>query len=280
MSASRVISILFVPAVAGCGPHAVSLGGGSSTTSAELDASSTMDAESDGPPSTFLPEHDAGGTFECSTHAQDCPAGHKCTPWASMGGGVDATRCVPIVPDPDQPGEACTVLRGSTDGEDTCDLGSWCMRVDPVTSIGTCFEFCVGDWGSEACPDPGTYCGGGYRDFPVCTESCCPAEQTCPEGEACYPVAHDFTCGAVWEPAGYAEDCEYVNACERGLYCANPDDSSDCSDAVAGCCLPFCRVGSNDCLAFSFALTCVPWFDGSAQSPGQDAIGRCVETQG
>lgn len=242
-------------------------------------ASTTAD-EPSGPPSSFLTEHDAGSDHECSTLRQDCPAGHKCAAWASMGGVPDATRCVPIAPTPDQPGDSCTVLGSPNSGEDSCDLGSWCMRVDPDTGLGTCFEFCSGDWSSLTCPDPDTYCAGGYRDFPVCTESCCPVEQTCPEGEGCFPVADDFTCGAPWNPGVYGDGCEFVNECERGLFCGDPQNSSDCADGAAGCCLPFCRLGSNDCLAYSFELSCEPWFEALDGSPGHASIGHCVEVVG
>ena len=73
----------------------------------------------------------------CSTFAQDCPPGFKCMPWASDGGNSwNATRCVPIAPDPNAPGEPCTVEGSGVSGLDDCDGTSMCWDVDPDTLEG------------------------------------------------------------------------------------------------------------------------------------------------
>ena len=79
----------------------------------------------------------------CSTFAQDCPPGFKCMPWASDGGNSwNATRCVPIAPDPNAPGEPCTVEGSGVSGLDDCDGISMCWEVDPDAVEGHCVSIC------------------------------------------------------------------------------------------------------------------------------------------
>lgn len=153
----------------------------STSTSSLLDSSSGSTgaegaASEDDGGCGFLCDPDGGSRFlECDIWDQDCPRGEKCTPWVSDGGSSwNAMRCVPVAPDPDEPGEPCTKK-----GEfDSCALGSICWDIDAKTGEGTCVSHCVGsDLDDPSCPAM-TACtpffedGAAYPEFEhvgVCT---------------------------------------------------------------------------------------------------------------
>ena len=236
--------------------------------------------DADEPPSNFLLEPDGGGvSYECSFLAQDCPPGEKCNAWANDGGGAwNATKCVPVVPDPDEPGEPCTVEGSGTSGIDTCELGAMCWDVDPKTNEGTCVAFCQGDEANPICEDPDTQCEG--RDILLCLPLCCPLEQNCPAGHACYPINEDFSCGpdASGDLGAFGDPCEFINVCDPGLMCLDAGSvppGLPCEGA-SGCCTAFCALGSDSCSELHPALECVPWFEDGAAPPGFELTGACV----
>ena len=255
-------------------------GGGTTTTGAPDPVEPASDAtaggdSTTGPPSVFLGHPDFGGEHECSVLVQDCPAGMKCMMYASQGGTWDSFGCFPIEPDPDAIGEPCTVVDRGTSGLDSCEVGAMCWDVDPETLEGECVAYCTGSWAELYCEDPADLCASGR--FPICLPTCCPVEQDCPEGQACYPVGQDFTCSPNAAPdAVYGDGCEFLNVCPPGTFCANPEIGLDCEDGAAGCCMPFCTLGSDDCAEYNPAYECVPWYDGAATPPGYEQTGHCV----
>ena len=240
------------------------------------ESSSGGDDEGD-PPSAFIENPDGGGvSFECDLWTQDCPAGHKCNAWANDGGGAwNATRCFPVDPDPDSAGEPCTVQESGVSGIDSCDVGALCWDVDPTTNEGTCVEYCTGDDANPICLDPEMQCGGP-RDFPLCLPTCCPLEQDCPQGQACYAINHDFACApdVSGEMGGFGDTCEFVNVCDPGLLCLGAAAITECDGA--GCCTLLCEVGFEGCSDLQPGLECVPWYAADAAPPGLEHVGVCV----
>ncbi|MCX4239962.1 ribulose phosphate epimerase [Paraliomyxa miuraensis] len=279
--------------MAACGPSSPSVGaGGASTSEAPSDTSSggaggsntstpvEPDASSDGstgdPPILFLVEPDGGGvSYECDFLLQDCPAGTKCNIWSNDGGSAwNATKCVPIAPDPDEVGEPCTVEGSGTSGLDTCVLGAVCWDVDPETLEGVCVAYCQGDASNPYCADPETTCEG--RDILLCLPVCCPLEQNCVEGQGCYAIHDSFSCApdASGDLGAFGDPCEYINACDPGLVCLGAS-WLPCEGAV-GCCTTFCFVGSSACSELDPTMECVPWFEEGAAPPGFEHTGACV----
>jgi hypothetical protein len=243
------------------------------------------DGDGDGGPpdnSGFIQPPDGGGmTYECDLWAQDCPAGEKCNVWANDGGGAwNATKCVPIDPDADEAGEPCTVVDNGVSGLDSCVLGAMCWDVDPGTNEGVCVAFCVGPAANPTCADPSMMCNNG-REFALCLPSCCPLLQDCHEGEACYPVNDTFWCvpDAGGEQGEFGDECEFLNVCDPGLFCANPDSVPGCHSAI-GCCSQFCYLAdpnaSASCAGADGGQECVPWFEDGQAPPGEEDLGACV----
>jgi hypothetical protein len=218
-------------------------------------------------------------SYECDLWAQDCPPGFKCNVWANDGGGAwNATACFPIPPDPDEAGEPCTVEGSGTSGMDTCELGAMCWDVDPETNEGFCVEYCQGEEANPFCEDPQMQCVG--RDFHICVPLCCPLEQDCPEGQACYPINDEFSCApdASGDLGAFGDPCEFINVCDPGLACLDASVAPPglpCEGA-AGCCTAFCVAGSSWCSELDPAMDCVPWYEEGQAPPGFEHTGICV----
>jgi hypothetical protein len=235
------------------------------------------------PPSNFVENPDGGGaSFECDPFVQNCPAGQKCMYWANDGGGSwNATRCSDIAPDADEVGEPCTVEGSGTSGIDSCELGAMCWDVDPETNEGTCVDLCSGSESEPFCPNPSTICAG--RGPFLCLPTCCPIEQDCPEGQACYPINDTFSCApdASGEQGGYGDPCEFINVCDPGMLCLGASTlppGLPCEGA-AGCCTAFCETDTTSCSLLDPALECASWYDEGTAPPGLELIGACVLPQ-
>lgn len=163
------------------------------TTSVDDDATTADDTAGGG----FIYGSPDGGPspFECDIFDQDCPEGEKCTAWGSSGGAWNATRCVPVVDNPGQPGDDCTVEGSAVSGVDDCDIGSMCWNVDSETNMGRCIALCIGDAANPMCADPDATCSiTNDGSLVLCLLSCDPVLQDCSEGEGCYPVDDAFVC--------------------------------------------------------------------------------------
>ncbi len=144
----------------------------------------------------FYGAPDAGSPIECDLHAQDCPLGEKCMPWANDGGPThNATRCSPVDPEPNSIGDPCIVEGNALSGIDSCVLGAMCMGVDPMTNEGTCVELCGGTPGSGTCQAPGVECTPlSDLPIPLCLVACDPMASQCPAGFTCSATGEVFAC--------------------------------------------------------------------------------------
>ncbi len=231
-----------------------------------------------GIPPGFLVEPDLYGTNECSRWDQNCPPGHKCAPWANDGGNAwNALRCVPVASDPDGAGEPCTVEGSGVTGIDSCDAQSMCFDVDENLE-GTCYPQCVGSESNPHCSQPDHVCminGDGL--LTLCVPTCNPLLSDCGADASCVPAGNVFTCApdASGPDDGAAGDsCEFVNACDPGLLCADADRVGSCSPGSVGCCTPVCDVSADDCPP---PQSCVPWFEPATAPFGQENVGVCLE---
>ncbi|MCX4244387.1 ribulose phosphate epimerase [Paraliomyxa miuraensis] len=230
--------------------------------------------------SNFLSNPDAGGdSYQCDPYTQNCPPGQKCMYWANDGGSSwNATRCTDIAPDAGDVGEPCTVEGSGTSGIDTCVVGAMCWNVDPDTNEGTCAEMCTGSETEPFCSDPGMICSG--RGPYLCLPTCCPIEQDCPEGQACYPVQDTFFCApdASGDAGAFGDSCEFINVCNAGLMCLGSSSlppGYPC-EAAAGCCTAMCELGHDECNLLDPALECVAWYEPGRAPPGYEFVGVCV----
>jgi hypothetical protein len=249
----------------------------SSTTSVE--SSSTGEASSsDDSPLLDLPSDDG----ECNTYDQDCPDGEKCNAYADDGGGSwNALGCFPVDPMPDAPGEPCTVVNNGVSGLDSCELGAMCWNADPETNIGTCVANCQGSAADPVCADPTTFCViENEGSLNLCLPMCDPLVQDCTDGEACYPIDDYFVCApdASGGMGFYGQECNFINVCQPGLYCAPPELVPDCAGGF-GCCSPFCDVSdplsSAACPGSADGQECVPWYAEGEAPPGFEDVGAC-----
>jgi len=233
----------------------------------------------------FLIEPDGGGgvAFECDIWAQDCDEGEKCMPWANDGGNAwNATRCTPLDPNPAQVGDPCTVEGSGVSGIDNCALSSMCWNVDPETNEGTCVEFCSGSEANPVCEDPGTSCSIlNEGALILCLPNCDPLLQDCADGEGCYVTNDTFSCvpDAGGEMGAFGEGCEFLNVCDPGLFCANPDGVPNCQGSI-GCCSEFCDLTAPDpdamCTGAAGGQMCTPWYEEGQAPPGYEDVGACV----
>lgn len=112
--------------------------------------------------------------------------------------------------------------------------------------------------------------------FPICD----PLVQNCYEGSGCYPIIDAFGCAPdVSGRNGVAGDpCEFVNVCDLGLFCANPELVPGCTGA--SCCTPYCNVDAPDeCEVQLPGTVCTPWFDsdeGSVACVPTGTVGFCA----
>lgn len=222
---------------------------------------------------------DGGGvSFECDVFEQDCRRGEKCTAWANDGGNSwNATKCVPVQPDPDGPGETCTVVGSGVSGVDSCDLGSMCFYVDAETNVGRCVELCTGSEAEPVCGDGFVCSVSNAGSLNLCIESCDPLLQDCPDGEGCHPFGESFTClPTTEEPGGQGAPCEFLASCQPGLFCIDALQLPACD--AAGCCTPFCSLDGDpslDCPDFP-TTSCQPAYDEGLAPPGYENLGYCA----
>lgn len=218
---------------------------------------------------------------ECDMFAQDCPSGEKCMPWADDGGVAwNATRCVPIDDSPVQPGDECQVEGSGVSGIDNCELGAMCWNVDSETNTGTCAPMCTGDEANPLCEDQNTTCVNVNEGAIVlCLPLCDPLLQDCSAGQACYAINDDYTCvpDASGEMGLFGDPCEYINACDPGLFCAVAGNVPNCVGAQ-GCCSEFCDLdapeGNAQCSGEASGQECAAL--SSDPQPGFEAVGGCL----
>lgn len=152
------------------------------------DPDNDPDTTETGITSGFITDPDGGGvSIECSIWDQDCAKGEKCGPWANDGGDQhNATRCVPVAPDPMQPGEPCTAEGSGVSGIDDCALGVLCYDVWEDTLEGTCVAMCGGSENAPDCPF-GSWCSISNDGV----LALCLPDELCIEDEVCQCMCGD-----------------------------------------------------------------------------------------
>ena len=259
-----------------------SMGDTEGTTGAATSMGATSDATGmvDTTGGFIVPPDGGDGGDECDNWAQDCPDGEKCAAWANNGGNAwNATKCVAVVEDADQPGDACTVEGSAVSGLDSCDLGAMCWDVDPNTMQGTCVALCTGSPDAPVCDSEFSCFVSNEGILNLCLPICDPLAQDCPGDDLCIPNPQGqtaFSCvlDASGDEGQAFDPCEFINACDPGLFCANPVNAGECDAQAIGCCLPFCDLampapcpGANQ--------ECLAWFEMGTAPPGLETVGFC-----
>jgi hypothetical protein len=244
---------------------------------------STTDATTSSTGSTgyefIKPTDDGTGTKECDQWIQNCPEGQKCMPVSLDGDNAwESLKCVPIVPNPDGLGDPCMVFGGGVSGEDTCDEHMMCWHLDFETGIGQCVGQCKGSPDNPTCDDPKTNCLIAAEGvLTLCIDYYCdPLLQDCPNADLCVANPMDpngFICVSGEEGQTF-DPCEYANACDPGLICADPLSAEECDPQAPGCCLPFCDLGAPPSCPGN-GQECLPWFDVGQAPPGYENVGTC-----
>jgi len=257
-------------------------GDGGTGSDGGSDSATNNESSDSGDGGAFIEELD-GGSGDCDIWAQDCPDGEKCAPWASNHDYWDATKCVPLDPNPKQPGDPCTIEESLASGVDDCDVASMCFPMDisdTETLQGVCVAFCTGSPQEPACEDPTTACGI-YNDgvLPLCLPRCDPLLQDCPEGQGCYIGPETFNCAWDGSEPGMGDPgdpCEFVNVCHPGLCCINADSVAGCQGSL-GCCSPFCdTTAPNTCPGMADGEECVPYWAEGEGPPEYEHVGVCA----
>ncbi len=228
----------------------------------------------------FLVEPDLSDPDACNQWAQNCPPGEKCGLWASDGSNSwSGLRCSPVVPNPDRPGEPCTVEGSVGSGIDSCDAHSMCFDVDENLE-GVCYARCVGSEYAPICNRPDEVCPlAGDGLLALCRPTCDPLLGDCAVGQSCVPYDTSFFCvpDASGPDTGASGDpCEYENACDPGLVCIDATQVVTCASDTPRCCTPICDWSADNCPS---PLSCRPWFEPPAAPPGYENVGVCVEPQ-
>lgn len=242
-------------------------GTGSSTAGSSTTAADTGTSD----PTT------GGGEIDCDPSAQDCAEGDKCTAYAKMMVDTwDANKCVPVTGD-GVAGDPCTVDGGIATGIDDCAKGYICLNQKDDGTEGYCVEFCTPEM---ACPN--TSGGAGYclvaneGVLPICLDLCDPLTQDCPGLGACYVGDNNYICygpDPVDTDGLEGAECNFLNACAKGLNCNEASTVDGCMTDQYGCCNPFCALDeANPCTA---PEVCTAVY-GEMQPPGYENVGLCA----
>ena len=143
--------------------------------------------------------------------------------------------------------------------------------------------FCQGSEAAPFCEDPFANCAlAGDGVLILCLPGCYPLLQDCPNDDVCIPdpSGDGFVCvlDASGDMGVAGDTCEYLNACDPGLFCANADVVAGCMGAQ-GCCAPFCDLNDPNASANCPGAPveeCVPWYE-MGMGPSELAnVGVCV----
>ncbi|MCB9701041.1 MAG: hypothetical protein H6711_04055 [Myxococcales bacterium] len=219
----------------------------------------------------------SGGAEQCDTFTQECPPCQKCTAWSDDGfGGWNTHRCVPLVPDPKQALEPCTVQGSYNSGLDECDEGLMCWNVDE-SNAGYCVALCAGSPEEPLCPYPGECMIFADGVAPKCFPACDPLLQDCPGEDVCYYIHDAWLCtqDVSGPDAGVDGDpCDWENACDPGLLCAEGNSVPGCEGFK--CCATICDLDlPNTCPLKAQGAECVPFYAMGEAPPGKENVGFC-----
>ncbi|HEY8378781.1 MAG TPA: hypothetical protein VIK91_19955 [Nannocystis sp.] len=293
--ASLGSSIVLGVILAGCSSDpkpAVSGSDGTSTTEAGTTSGTgtttgATTSTTTGAPTTSTTEPTTGDTGGiggmCNLFLQDCPPDQKCTAY-SLDGSIfpNGTRCVPVDPNPVGPGDDCVVPGEFGDGIDNCGKGSLCLDIEH-DGMATCVPYCLGSMDDPVCPGANDKCAFLFEPtVPVCFTSCDPLLQNCAPGETCVPNeavlgAPYFVCmPRVYPeiPGQYGDSCLALSGCDPGNLCIFAENVPGCTGTY--CCSVWCDLQDVEpCAQYDPTLSCVPWFEPGAATPGYENVGIC-----
>jgi hypothetical protein len=223
-----------------------------------------------------------GGTKECDQWNQDCPDGEKCMPYSGDGDNAwESLKCTPVMENANGVGEGCTVEGSGVSGIDSCEKGAMCWNVDPETGMGVCVSMCIGTPDQPECADSETSCFNSNDGvLTLCLAKCDPLLQDCEGDDLCIYNPQDssaFVCvlDASGEEGQEFDVCEYINACDKGFFCANPALAKECDPMSGGCCLAWCDLSVMPAECKGEGQSCLPWFEDGQAPPGLEQVGVC-----
>ncbi|WP_271994512.1 ribulose phosphate epimerase [Nannocystis radixulma] len=229
--------------------------------------------------SFITPPDGGGGTKECDQWTQDCPDGQKCMPYSGDGDNAwESLKCTPVMENAGQVGDPCTVEGSGVSGIDNCSEGMMCW--DVTEGVGVCVALCIGSPDAPDCAEPMTSClisNDGV--LTLCLPFCDPLLQDCPGDDLCIPNPQSpdaFLCvlDASGEEGQEFDACEYINACDKGLTCANPQVAAECDASAIGCCIPFCDTTEMG-VCTGQGSECLAWYEAGMAPPGFENVGYC-----
>lgn len=212
---------------------------------------------------------------ECDTWTQNCPEGQKCVSYGDEA--WEGTTCVPVVPDPGQPGDPCVIFDHGLSGVDTCDAGSTCWFLYIGKGLeGRCISNCTGSPGEPACADPNGFCSWlSDNEFSpnLCFRTCNPLAPDCAGDDLCIPFEYPidtFFCAppgpGTAKPLGAMCDTSAAD-CEPGMFCGYT-----CDPGLL-CCTAFCDLNAPVCPAST--PQCLPWYAPGEAPPEFVNVGAC-----
>lgn len=214
----------------------------------------------------------------CDLWQQDCPEGQKCVPYGTNGGNYNDVKCVPLDPQPLQPGEPCLQTFNSVD---QCDEGSSCFGYDEQTGLGTCIAMCMGSPDAPTCAAPDAVCDTLSDVVSLCLPTCNPLNlDDCPPGDLCVPAGDQgFVClfNVVFDgEGGLNMPCAGINNCQPGFVCLDASAASECDQTYdpPWCCIPVCDL--SDPMCTNQGAECTPWFGRDTPLPGLENVGACI----
>jgi hypothetical protein len=261
--------------------------GGTTGTSTTGPTTSTTIFETSGmmgSTGSFIMPKDGGstGTKECDQWVQDCPRGEKCMPYSGDGDNAwESLKCVQVQENADAVGEPCTVEGSGVSGIDSCEKGAMCWNVDTETGTGVCVAMCIGTPDQPKCADAETSCFNSNDGvLTLCLPKCDPLLQDCEGDDLCIynpQATSEFLCvlDASGEEGQEFDVCEYINACDKGFFCANPALATECDPMAGGCCLPWCDLSVMPAPCNGVNQECLPWFEMGQAPPGLENLGVC-----
>ena len=171
-------------------------------------------------------------------------------------------------------GEACQVEGGGTSGIDSCELGSICWAVDPISQEGTCVQQCMGNEGNPLCPEETACTVANDGALNLCLPSCEPLGEPCDEGFTCRPTQTPgtFTCIPIGARGIVLDGC---GGCGWGEVCAAARTQLGCEDQP-GCCTVYCDLedpaADDVCEGLVAGHACIAYFGTEA---ALDHVGIC-----
>ena len=108
-------------------------------------------------------------------------------------------------------------------------------------------------------------------------KGCPPDVHACALDEGCYPTNDIFTCAPHTTSSDpYGTPCEFLNACNAGLFCGSRSDVDGCPSGALRCCNDYCDTTAADPGCTSANAQCASWYATDPISQGFEDLGACI----